>query len=874
MIELPNFTSPITSSRARKAPVLATDLSQVDSSSSLRTDSATPATHVILKGTSSRRVWSSLTMQAHPIHSPYNLNTPLTAPRAQPPPSQIPTERLTTTAEKWTNGTLQASPTPPPSLNQMYQHGYANANPNASAGYGAGAGVVNSHGPSGHLSRPQSYSVGAGSGYPSGSNTMHARPASYAAPPLAPSNYGQFPSGPPPPPPPMPLQHNFHPAAPPQMNPYFPPGPPLAPVAGQQQFLSATPAPLAPPPASSAQSVGRPPRVASMQPQDFNSLQQGMNGLNLSGSSSQRVNYYASPEEGPPHKLSVTHPDQKMLASMRDAAHANGGDVSKKVAWAKQVLKFIERTQAAAGESSRISDPTLVRWTDEALNHILTSASSPNPVPLALYLRGDLSASGSFPSYRSKDAKSSFRDFEAAANAGYVKSWFRIGRAYEDFGDIRRAVGAYEKGVERGDCGSTYRLAMAYLLGQIGVTADVSKAMALLKRAADTADLDTPQPPYILGMLLSGEFDSPSVQLNTSQIPLDLDEAKWRIERAAYLSFGPAQYKMGFSYEYATLGCLFDPLLSVQYYALASQNGEVEADMALSKWYLCGSEGNFEKNEALAVTFAEKAAARSLPSAEFALGYFREVGINGSIDLDQAKRWYQRAASHGNDDAKKRLDALAKVNPELLNRNDHDQHVDTKLVRKRTAAKIRSDEQRERIAASKLAASLAGPDLTAPPPAQHHQGPPLQQHAQPQATYDPGRQSVASVASGGSAATLRRKNTQRQVEAAARMGQHLSTGSNGRATPSMPQNGQVAPGGFVNGSPQGPPGATNRQSYRLSDAPPSNLPITQRPQPPASMRPIQEINVAPIQPQRAQPSSFAEMGIATTKAKKDDCVIM
>lgn len=91
------------------------------------------------------------------------------------------------------------------------------------------------------------------------------------------------------------------------------------------------------------------------------------------------MNYYASPEEGPPHKLSVTHPDvsapsrdlsfisreflprlrlikspndrlsqQKMLASMRDAAHANGGDVSKKVAWSKQVLKFIERTQVRA----------------------------------------------------------------------------------------------------------------------------------------------------------------------------------------------------------------------------------------------------------------------------------------------------------------------------------------------------------------------------------------------------------------------------------------------------------------------------------------------------------------------------------------------
>lgn len=149
--------------------------------------------------------------------------------------------------------------------------------------------------------------------------------------------------------------------------------------------------------------------------------------------------------------------------------------------------------QSAAGESSRITDPTLVRWTDEALNYILASASSPAPVPLALYLRGDLSSTGSFPSYRSKDTKASFRDFEAAANAGYHKAWFRIGRAYEDFGDVRRAVGAYEKGVEKADCGSTYRLAMAYLLGQIGVVADIPKALALLRRAADGADLDTPQ---------------------------------------------------------------------------------------------------------------------------------------------------------------------------------------------------------------------------------------------------------------------------------------------------------------------------------------------------------------------------------------------
>ncbi|GAA5873887.1 hypothetical protein JCM8547_008631 [Rhodosporidiobolus lusitaniae] len=779
-----------------------------------------------------------------PLSSPYAQPSPLTAPRAQPPPSQIPTDRLASTADAWARGST-ASPAPPSSLAHPVhptppQPPYQPP-PSAQPQYGAPLQYANGQQAysappppgNGHLSRPMSYSTGAPAyaapaPYGGAGGSMHGRPASYAAPPPGP--YGGMPQ------PPLPPQ-------PPQQGSYFPP------PQQQANYLAPSPAP------SNGSFVVRPPRAASMQPGDFAALQQGMDGMSLNGSpggyvsgGGARPSYYANPEDGPPHKLSVTHPDQKMLGSMRETAHANGGDVHKKVAWAKQVLKFIERHQASAGESSRISDPTLVRWTDEALNHILASASSATPVPLALYLRGDLSASGSFPSYRSKDAKSSFRDFEAAANAGYVKAWFRIGRAYEDFGDIRRAVGAYEKGVEKGDCGSTYRLAMAYLLGQIGVQADVPKALALLKRAADSADLDTPQPPYILGMLLSGEFDSPSVQLDKNLVPLDLDEAKWRIERAAYLSFGPAQYKMGFAYEYATLGCLFDPLLSVQYYAFASQNGEVEADMALSKWYLCGSEGNFEKNEALAITFAEKAAARQLPSAEFALGYFHEVGVGQPIDLEKAKRWYTRAAGHGNDDAKNRLDALQQSNPETLNRNDHDAHVETKLVRKRTQAKIRSDEQRERAQAAKLAASLQGPQLG---------GPPQQRHPQP-----PRQNSFAS--NGSAPDSLRRRATLRQVEQAAQMGPPPPGTPNPNAPLRYPS---PAPGGRV-------------QSYQLSDAPSPSLPQTKRPVPGQALNvsgaggagrpqtiPVQQ------QPQQNKPSTFAEMGITTQKAKKDDCII-
>lgn len=44
--------------------------------------------------------------------------------------------------------------------------------------------------------------------------------------------------------------------------------------------------------------------------------------------------------------------------------------------------------------------------------------------------------------------------------------------------------------------------------------------------------------------------------------------------------------------------------------------------MAISKWFLCGHEGVFEKNEELAFVYAQRAASSGLATAEFALGRF------------------------------------------------------------------------------------------------------------------------------------------------------------------------------------------------------------------------------------------------------------
>jgi hypothetical protein len=201
-------------------------------------------------------------------------------------------------------------------------------------------------------------------------------------------------------------------------------------------------------------------------------------------------------------------------------------------------------------------------------------------------------------------------------------------------------------------------MGMAHLLGQLSLPQSTTVALPLLNRAALLSSISTPQPAYVYALLLLSEFTQITVPpvLFAPFIPPGSSptlEARKHLERAAYLHFPAAQYKLGHAYEFAEPPFVFDPLLSVQYYSLASQQGEVEADMALSKWFLCGSGGaaaaagadlhsggGFEKDEALALTFAEKAANKGLPAAEFAMGYYAEVGVGQPRDVGKAVYWY------------------------------------------------------------------------------------------------------------------------------------------------------------------------------------------------------------------------------------------
>jgi len=270
-----------------------------------------------------------------------------------------------------------------------------------------------------------------------------------------------------------------------------------------------------------------------------------------------------------------------------------------------------------------------------------------------------------------EDKKEAFRCYSRAADKGHARSRYRIGLLYESANDMKKALEHYYKGVEAVDAACLYRLGMMTLWGEHGQTQDYSRGVDLIRRASTVADENAAQGAYIYGMLLAREL--PQIQLPEGILPFDERAARIEIEKAAYMKFAKAQVRMGSAYELGNLGCEFNPSYSIHYYGLAAQQGEVEAEMGISKWFLVGYEGHFKKNEAASFHFAERAAFAGLANAEFGMGYFNELGMYVQQDIEKAMLWYRRSAAKGNTDAKGRISGLE--HEQVLSPQDHKSNI-------------------------------------------------------------------------------------------------------------------------------------------------------------------------------------------------------
>lgn len=229
--------------------------------------------------------------------------------------------------------------------------------------------------------------------------------------------------------------------------------------------------------------------------------------------------------------------------------------------------------------------------------------------------------------------------------------------------------------------------------------------------------------------------------------------------------------------------------------------------------------------------------------------------------MEMSKRWYTKAAAHGNTDAADRLAALANdPAANQLDRSAHESQINDKIVRKRTQAKAEADTRRSsRPPRGSSVANLQMPQV---------------------------------MPTSDSNSSLRRKETMKQVEEAASYGRRQS-----QLSQSVGPGG--VPGGFAVPQPQAQhssPQAQHRQTpvarqrdnslaapagphqrYSLVDSgySPAPTPSNVSSAPSASSSNSGSGVQIDNRPQAAiGPQTFEAMGLKTGKVKpKDECII-
>ncbi|KAI1382106.1 HCP-like protein [Hypoxylon crocopeplum] len=272
--------------------------------------------------------------------------------------------------------------------------------------------------------------------------------------------------------------------------------------------------------------------------------------------------------------------------------------------------------------------------------------------PFAQYYLADGFASGLFNKGK-EDYNAAFPLFVLAAKHGHAESAYRAGLCYE-FGwgcrkDPAKAVQFLRTAASKNHPGAMTRLGKACLSGDLGENR-YREGVKWLKRATESADAMYNAAPYHLGTLYETGYGD--------DIFKDESYAAELFTQAAELGHPEASYRMGDAYEHGKLNCPRDPALSVHFYTGAAERGHAAAMMGLCAWYMVGAEPILEKDEEEAYEWARRSAELGYVKAQYAIGYFTEMGIGCRRDILEANVWYVKAADAGDERAKQRLAAI------------------------------------------------------------------------------------------------------------------------------------------------------------------------------------------------------------------------
>jgi TPR repeat protein len=283
--------------------------------------------------------------------------------------------------------------------------------------------------------------------------------------------------------------------------------------------------------------------------------------------------------------------------------------------------------------------------------------------PDAMFYLADCYGSGDLG--LESDPKQAFALYQSAAKFGHGAAAYRTAiccelGAEEGGGtkrDYLKAVQWYQRAAQLQDVAAMYKMGMILLRGLLSQPRNVGQSVVYLKRAAEHADADNPHAIHELARLHEAGNPDPAV---SAAVKPDEKYAQRMYMQAAKMGYKQSQFRLGQAFEYGSLGLPVDSRNSIAWYTKAAAQGEHNSELALSGWYLTGAEGILNQSDTEAYLWARKAALSEPPLAKamYALGYYIENGIGCTTSLEEAKKWYTRAASYKFPKAVERLEEI------------------------------------------------------------------------------------------------------------------------------------------------------------------------------------------------------------------------
>lgn len=271
--------------------------------------------------------------------------------------------------------------------------------------------------------------------------------------------------------------------------------------------------------------------------------------------------------------------------------------------------------------------------------------------PDAQYFLGECYSAGTHGVIASDSKALSF--FLQGSKQCHPGCTFRAAECYEQGrgikADFAKAMQFYRKAASFGHTEAMIQLGLILLKGLLAQQPSPREGISWLKRALQQSCNVDPSILHELGLAL----ETPGVSL----IP-DEEFAFQLFARAAELGYAPSQYKLGLAYEQGILGCPVDPQSSIHWYKEAAEQGDPEAQIAMSCWCLTGADDIFPQDSEKAYDWARLAAEKGDTRAMYALGSYIEEGIGVEANINEAKRWYKRAAAQGEFRSRERLQQL------------------------------------------------------------------------------------------------------------------------------------------------------------------------------------------------------------------------